>query len=69
MSKYAVAVLSFFDNKNEVKIVEANNERDALILATEESLDVDFLDEFETIDELIQYYIDGEISVSRPVKL
>lgn len=69
MNKYAVAILNFFNNKNEVKIVEAENERDALILVAEGTLEIDFLDEYETTEELIRYYADGDIAVSKPVKI
>lgn len=66
MKKYAVAVCNLLNNGNEVKIVSANNDVEAMILAVEgEILDIGT----DNLTEVQQYYFDGEISVSIPVEI
>lgn len=67
MKKYAVAVLSFFENVNEVKIVEAENEVKAMLTAVGDELSM--ADDFETTEDLKQYYYSGEYAVSKPVEI
>lgn len=67
MKKYAVAVCNMLNDENEVRIVNAYNEIDAMIIAVEgEDLG---LIKMCTIEELQQYYIDLDISVSKPVEI
>ncbi|WP_432664354.1 hypothetical protein R9X47_27980 [Wukongibacter baidiensis] len=67
MKWYAVAVCNMLNDENEVKIVHAQNEIDAMIIAVqgEDSCKISV----STMDELKQYYLDLDFSVSKPVEI
>jgi len=66
MDKYAVAVCNVYNSTNTIEIVEAEDEIKAIILAVEEEIiDLDI----DNVEELLQYYHDGNIIVSRAVKI
>lgn len=67
MKKYAVAICNLMTGINEVKIVEAENEINAIVLANEGVLEL--TSEFSTVADVIRYYYDGDLSVSNPVEL
>ncbi|WP_297419076.1 hypothetical protein [Clostridium sp.] len=81
MKKYALAILSFFDNDNKLFVVEAETEQKAVIKALsifngkeEETNDKDTLKwinsmENKTIEEIQQELFDGDISLSNVVEL
>jgi hypothetical protein len=64
--KYAVAIYTDHYGKNEIKIVEANNEIEAIQIAVEGNADTIDV----SIDHLINYYWDSrKITVSEPVAI
>jgi hypothetical protein len=66
MKKYAVAVLFLGaeDGVNEIKIVEAEDELQAIMFAVgDEEMN------YKTVEEAIQYYFNGDIAVSEPIEL
>lgn len=73
--KYAVAVLSFFENENRVSIIEANSEVEAMVKVLssgDKMLDEDYvkwIDEMllKTVEEIQQECFDGDIAISKPV--
>lgn len=67
MKWYAVAVCNMLSDENEVKIVNAKTQIDAMIIAVQgqNSRKVNV----STIDELKQYYLDLDFSVSKPVEI
>ncbi|WP_432409086.1 hypothetical protein [Wukongibacter sp. M2B1] len=67
MKWYAVAVYNMIDDENEVKIVNAKNEIDAMIIAVQGQKSCEI--SVNTIDELQQYYLDLDFSVSKPVEV
>tara|TARA_B100000965_G_C19241110_1_gene604407 strand:+ start:252 stop:461 length:210 start_codon:yes stop_codon:yes gene_type:complete len=67
MKMYAVAVCNMLNDENEVRIVNAYNEIDAMIIAVEGE-DLGII-KMCTVEELQQYYIDLDLSVSRPVEI
>ena len=82
MKKFAVAILSFFDNDNKLFVVEAETEQKAIIKALsifnsengEETKDKDFLEwinsmEKKTVEEIQQELFDGDMSLSNVVEL
>ncbi len=66
MDKYAVAVCNVYNSTNTIEIVEAEDEIKAIILAVEEEM-IDL--NIDNVGELLQYYHDGDIIVSRAVKI
>jgi hypothetical protein len=53
MKKYAVAYVNFFDNDLEINIIEAENERDAIVKGCKYAADYDDLPEgIDGIQEL-----------------
>lgn len=72
--KYAVAVLSFFENENRVSIVESNSEVEAMVKVLssgDKMLDEDYvkwIDEMllKTVEEIQQECFDGDIAISKP---
>lgn len=71
MPRYAVAVCNT-DEDNEVRIVEADNELKAMVLAVgmEESWGIKNGEiPFQTVDEGITFYIQGDTAVSIPVEI
>lgn len=76
-NKYAVAVLSAFENENTIQLVEAENEVEAIKLATvqfqrtEEQKEEtkDWLSKEYTLKELLNELADGEILASPPILL
>ncbi len=75
MNKYAVAILSFFENQNKIFIVEADNDVNAMKKAL---LDFCTTDErkkdqeewqapWETVNDVINECFNGEIGISEPV--
>ncbi len=55
-----------YNSTNTIEIVEAGDEIKAIILAVEEEMiDLDI----DNVEELLQYYHDGDIIVSRAVKI
>jgi len=67
MKWYAVAVCNMLNDENEVRIVNAQNEINAMIIAVQghDSCEVNA----STIEELKQYYIDMDFSVSKPIEI
>lgn len=71
MPRYAVAVCNT-DEDNEVRIVEAENELKAMVLAVgmEEVWGIKNGEiPFQTVDEGITFYIQGDTAVSKPVEI
>jgi len=71
MPRYAVAVCNT-DEDNEVRIVEAENELKAMVLAVgmEEAWGIKNGEiPFQTVDEGITFYIQGDTAVSKPVEI
>jgi hypothetical protein len=66
MAKYAVAVLSFFDNVNNIKIVEAEDGLDAMRQAVEYPPE-EFT--FKSFEEAQYYFFNADMSISDPVLL
>lgn len=66
--KFAVAMANLFENVNEVKIVEAENPVDAITLALEGTLDIDFQLP-KTVEGLKEYYFSGDMVVSSPLEI
>lgn len=64
MSKYAIAICTGTDNK--VVIVEVDNPVNAIKLGIEENLEFDL---YNTVEEALQYYFDGDIIISEPVEI
>lgn len=78
MKKYAVAVINFFDNDNQVVIVEAKNEITAMAKAANYNYQdykdyIDWVNEIiannDTIDEVKISLADGEIGISTPIEI
>ncbi|WP_303872020.1 hypothetical protein [Acetobacterium wieringae] len=73
--KYAVAVLSFFENENRVSIVDANSEVEAMIKALssgDKMLDEDYVQWSKpmltkTVEEIQEECFDGDMAISKPV--
>lgn len=73
--KYAVAVLSFFENENRVFIVDANNEVEAMVKALssgDKMLDEDYVQWSKnmwtkTVEEIQEECFDGDMAISKPV--
>lgn len=68
MKKYAVAIASDAKGTNEITVIEADNEVNALILALEETLELEFVLP-DTVEELIAYYAENEMMVSAPIEI
>lgn len=66
MNSYAVAVCYLSSNQNNVVLVNANSEMEAIIRAVEKS---NIYIGVNNVEELIQYYYDGDICVSIPMLL
>lgn len=66
MPKYAVGVISFFDNVNTVKIIEAEDGLDAMRLALEYPIE-EF--PFKSYEEAQYHFFNADMSVSEPVLL
>lgn len=79
MRTFAVGVLNFFDNENEVFIVEAEEPKEAIFKAlidsckTEESKkhqeEWNNLFEFTTVDSLLNDLANQELAVSIPIEI
>lgn len=72
MNKYAVAVLSFFQNENKILIVEAETEPLAMIKALDEFANTEnseWLGKYPTVEEIKQECFNGEIAISTPILL
>jgi len=77
MKKYAVAVLSFFENENKVFIVEADNESEAMgkaLVLFNENNDEDYTEwvnelSQKTVEKIQEECFDGEIAISKPVEI
>lgn len=74
MNKYAIALISFFDNENKIFIVEANNEIESMKKAlflfngiNDESFAGWTTTVGETIEEVKSYCFNGDIGISSPV--
>ncbi|CAG7840841.1 hypothetical protein CLOHAE12215_02265 [Clostridium haemolyticum] len=76
MNKFAVAVLSFFENDNKVFIVEGSNPVEAMCLAIAQfqgdNMDEDTKDwinsmKNKAVDEVQEICADGDLAVSNPV--
>lgn len=73
--KYAVAVLSFYENENRVFIVDANGEVEAMVKALssgDKMPDEDYAqwaNEMltKTVEEIQEECFDGDIAISKPV--
>ncbi|MEY8352554.1 hypothetical protein AALB39_04265 [Lachnospiraceae bacterium 54-53] len=73
--KYAVAVLSFFENENRISIVDANSEVEAMVKTLssgDKMLDEEYVQWIEvmltkTVEEIQAECFDGDIAISRPV--
>jgi hypothetical protein len=65
--KYAVAVLNFFDNENEIKVVEANTPVAAIFLAIGQSQH-DFKN-VVSVEDAISEFFNQDISISVPLLL
>jgi hypothetical protein len=71
--KYAVAIISFFENENKVFIVLAPNEREAMIMGLKafgngNADSGDWADTLpEDIDAIKQECFNGEIGISSPI--
>jgi len=75
--KYAVAVLSFFENENRVFVIEAKNEVEAMVKALSSKdkmleLEEDYvkwIDEMllKTVEEIQEECFNGDIAISKPV--
>lgn len=65
LKKYAIAICDLFENQNEIKIIEAESEIDALVSV----LDIDDIVETNNmnVEEILQYAFDGDLVVSKPV--
>jgi len=71
MKRWAVGVYTVFDGEHVVKIVEAEDPYHAVLLAVEETeipTDEDG-NEITTVEDLLQYYWNADISVSQPVPI
>lgn len=80
MGKYAVAILDFFKNDNKVYITEGKSEPEAMLKGiiehnkSDEKIDEDTLEWIESmknksVDEIIEECFDGDLAVSKPVKI
>lgn len=75
MNKYAVAILSFFENQNKIFIVEADTEVNAMKKALIKFCTSDeakksqeeWQTSWETVDEVINECFNGELGISEPV--
>jgi hypothetical protein len=75
MNKYAVAILNFFDNVNEIFIVHAPSELDAIKLAlldsckTEEgkASQAEWQNNWSTVAQGMEECINSDIAISAPV--
>lgn len=69
MDKYAVAVC--FGGDNEIIVVEVNNELEAMVEAVgkKELWRIKKTIPFNSVDEGINFYLQGDTSVSAPLKL
>lgn len=78
MKKYAIGVLSFFQNENKVFIVKAKNDNEAMRKALsrfkEEDMD-DYVKEWienmknNTLEEIQGLCFDGDIAISLPIEI
>lgn len=71
MGRFAVGVCPHNED-NEVKIVEAINELEAMVKAVdnEESWGISKGEiPFSTVDEGIDFYLQGDVAVSKPVSI
>lgn len=68
MKKYIVCVNNMCENDMKMIKVEARNEKEAIILAVGDKLDIlDFND--MSIEDIIGYYFDGDLLVSEAVEI
>jgi hypothetical protein len=75
MNKYAVAILNFFDNVNEIFIVRAHTELDAIKEAMISSCKSDaakisqteWQTQWVTVSQAIEECINSDIAISAPV--
>ena len=69
MKKYIVCVNNLSDNDMKMVRVEAENEKDAIVLAVDDNLDV--FENYNTLslEDLQGYYFDGDTLVSDPVEV
>lgn len=82
MKKYAVAILSFFDNQNKLFVVDAKTDTQAMIKTIlafkeesgEDMNDADTLEWIEdmkemTIEDIQQCLFDSDMSISKPTQI
>jgi hypothetical protein len=74
MNRYAVSVLSFFENENKCFIVSAKDEVSAMKQALIDFCHVDVKSDWEewiehwgTIEEVKEHAFNGEIAISTPI--
>jgi hypothetical protein len=75
MNKYAVAILNFFDNVNEIFIVHALTELDAIkqaMIATCKSdaaktSQAEWQEQWRTVPQALEECINSDIAISNPV--
>lgn len=73
--KYAVAVLSFYENENRVSVIEADSEVEAMVKVLssgDKTLDEDYVKWIDTmltktVEEIQEECSDGDIAISKPV--
>lgn len=65
--KYAVAVLSFFDNENSIKVVDAESPLEAVFAAVEQS--PENYQNVESVEDLLIELFNQDMAVSAPLSL
>ncbi len=75
MNKYAVALLSFYDNENKLFLVRATNEVEAMKQALIDTCETDegrasqaeWSKDWITIEEVKKHCFNGELAISTPL--
>ncbi|HCL4455204.1 TPA: hypothetical protein N2D10_003231 [Clostridium botulinum] len=69
MKNYVVGINNIYDNELKLVKIKAKNKKEAIILAVGDNIEI-FKDlESTEIDDLKQYYFNGDILVSEPLEV
>ena len=68
MKRYIVCVNSSYSNDMLMKDVRANNEKEAVIIASGDNIESLDLNN-KTLEDILEYYSDGDILISKPYEI
>ena len=67
MNKYAIAYCNLFDGCNIIKVIHANSSLEALAILADSTSAGGTGDDYETIQEYIDYFGNADIMISEPL--